>query len=372
MCYATRSASRAELTDAQVRKVFRELRKCGALFLMLSGGEPTLHPSFFSLLEDAAELGFAVTVLSNATLLDRAACRRLADCGRLSRVSVSLYGAKARTPDGVTRVRGSFNRTREAAACLAALGKDVMLKFLIMRPNEREIGGIPVFAHRMGLPFQIDTTVTARDNGDPAPLQFRASEEAMAQAYTMAMAEHRRISAERGSRNSEAGTRRVKRGTWDAEIGGRKTERGPEEPSRERERAVEPERPPYLPGTSLRAPARGRAEKRWLGPLCAAGASYCIVNAYGDCCPCPQIPIPQGNVTETPLAKIWRTGKLFRELRTLRTSDLRACRVCSISKYCRRCPGLALMEAGSLDVPSETACREARAWQRAGEGAGHK
>jgi radical SAM protein with 4Fe4S-binding SPASM domain len=363
MCYATRTASRAELTDAQVRGAFRGLRRCGVLFLMLSGGEPAVRPSFFSLLEDAAGLGFSITLLTNATLLDRDACRRLAGCARLARVSVSIYGTTAKTHDGVTRVRGSFNRTRRAVSRLAELGMDVILKFLIMRQNEREIDVMPEFARELGLPFQVDTIVTARDDGDPAPLQFRVGEEAIVRTLRIARDEQRRIVAEQECALTQPSRGREERNRGADVRHGQAAARAIGKASSPTYHLAD------KADSALDGPCAENAKlKRNRGPLCAAGASYCIVNAYGDCCPCPQMPISQGSILRTPLARIWRTGKLFRALRTLRQSKLPVCRKCSIAKHCRRCPGLALTEAGSIYLPSETACREASAWQRVKEG----
>src|SRR6185436_20197766 len=72
-----RSGSGPELSLAEIRPLLDDLRRAGTLFLSLTGGEAMVHPRFWEIADEAAARGFAVTVLSNGTLLTDSACARL-------------------------------------------------------------------------------------------------------------------------------------------------------------------------------------------------------------------------------------------------------------------------------------------------------
>ena len=110
-----RSESGPELSMAEIRPLLDDLRRAGTLFLSLTGGEAMVHPRFWEIADESAARGFAVTVLSNGTLLTEAACDRLAGYANLWGVSLSVYGARAETHDAVTQVAGSYERTMAGA-----------------------------------------------------------------------------------------------------------------------------------------------------------------------------------------------------------------------------------------------------------------
>ncbi|MDQ7779045.1 MAG: radical SAM protein [Planctomycetota bacterium] len=358
-CYASRSPGRPELGDSALTALLRELRALGVLHLTISGGEPTLRPAFRNVVESAAAAQFSVSILSNGTALDKARCRWLVACPQLAKVAVSLYGATSRTHDAITRARGSFRRTVAGVERLAGLGKEVLLKFLIMRPNLREAEGMFDLAHRLRLPLQIDTVMTARDNGDRAPVRLRVGDEDQRRIFRLVRAEQlSRGEVGSGIRNPESGTQQPGSAILRPET----RVQNPEAGNRKPHSAIQNQNSKI----QNRKPASRNLKSEIVsdgGPLCSAGVSYCSINAYGDCYACPQTPVSQGNVLERPLADIWRHGRLLNRLRRLRFSQLTGCRSCRITAYCRLCPGLALMEEGDIRARSETCCRQAELWR---------
>ena len=51
-------------------KVAKEAADMGCLFLLLTGGEPLLHPEFKQIYRGLQELGIYLTVNTNGTLID--------------------------------------------------------------------------------------------------------------------------------------------------------------------------------------------------------------------------------------------------------------------------------------------------------------
>ena len=61
------------------------------------------------------------------------------------------------------------------------------------------------------------------------------------------------------------------------------------------------------------------------------------------------------------IGDIWKDnpGNELVHLRSLKWRDLSECRDCTLSKYCKKCIGLAFSETGSLTRPAPSACRDA-------------
>jgi radical SAM protein with 4Fe4S-binding SPASM domain len=72
-----------------------------------------LHPRFIDYLRKAQEYDFSINVLSNLTLLNDEIVVEM-KANRLSSVQVSLYSMKSEIHDAITKMPGSFYKTRDA------------------------------------------------------------------------------------------------------------------------------------------------------------------------------------------------------------------------------------------------------------------
>jgi mycofactocin radical SAM maturase len=102
-----------ELTTAQAEAVIDELQRMQVFYVNIGGGEPTIRPDFWHLLEYAVNHQVGVKFSTNGTFLDATAARRLAAMDYLD-VQISLDGADAAVND-VVRGEGSY------AAAIAAM-----------------------------------------------------------------------------------------------------------------------------------------------------------------------------------------------------------------------------------------------------------
>ena len=109
-CYNDREKQGTPLSLAQYRTLLEDLASMQTLFLMLTGGEPMIHPHFFEIGSMCRELGFVVRVRTNGyTLFPRNIDRLINEVDPYA-VEVTLHGASAEVHDRQTRVPGSFDR----------------------------------------------------------------------------------------------------------------------------------------------------------------------------------------------------------------------------------------------------------------------
>ena len=69
---------------------------------------------------------------------------------------------------------------------------------------------------------------------------------------------------------------------------------------------------------------------------CLAGQAVCFVSHTGEVFPCGYLPLSSGNVKKVPFPEIWRTSKIFSDLRD--DSKLEGkCGLCEYKKVCMGC-----------------------------------
>lgn len=91
-CYAA-SADReypGELTAGEVLDVVRQLRDFGVRFLILSGGEPLMHPHLSTIAADAKLHGFHLSLSSNGTLMSEPLAAKIT-AAKFDYVGVSAF-----------------------------------------------------------------------------------------------------------------------------------------------------------------------------------------------------------------------------------------------------------------------------------------
>ena len=89
------------------------------------------------------------------------------------------------------------------------------------------------------------------------------------------------------------------------------------------------------------------------------GGNLAAIICDGTLYPCLQLPLVFGNLKKNSFAKLWNSDEA-KDFRKITDCDLVECSSCKLSSFCQRCPGLALIENGSLLGPSKTSCEIAQ------------
>jgi radical SAM protein with 4Fe4S-binding SPASM domain len=101
------------------------------------------------------------------------------------------------------------------------------------------------------------------------------------------------------------------------------------------------------------------AYERGIGGLesggCMAGTQYCRITPQGDVTPCPYMNVVAGNVRDKSFGEIWRTAKVFRELRDV-TQLKGRCGGCEFNELCGGCRCRAYAAFGDY-LQEDPACR---------------
>jgi radical SAM protein with 4Fe4S-binding SPASM domain len=147
-CYSDSEARDypGELTHDECKAVVDDLSQYGVPAVLLSGGEPLVHPRFFDLAEYAVSKGLRLTLSTNGMCIDRATAQKLKELN-CAYVGISLDGI-GETHDKFRGRPGAFDRTVQAFRNCKAVNQKVGLRLTLSRNNIEDLERIFEFIEK--------------------------------------------------------------------------------------------------------------------------------------------------------------------------------------------------------------------------------
>jgi len=143
-----------ELTTAECKSVVDELRKMQVFYVNVGGGEPTVRPDFWELLDYSVDSGVGVKFSTNGIKLDAARAAQLARTDYVD-VQISLDGATAGVNDAV-RGPGSYDTAMRALENLASAGfAQPKISVVMTRQNVDQLDEFKAIADKFGAQLRI-------------------------------------------------------------------------------------------------------------------------------------------------------------------------------------------------------------------------
>lgn len=125
-----------ELSTPEIYTVMDDLKAFKVPVLILSGGEPLLHPDIFNISRRAKDMGFYVALSTNGTKISAANIDEIAAIN-YQYIGVSLDGIKD-THDRFRRVKGSFDQALHGIHLCLEKGIKVGLRFTLTQDNAHD------------------------------------------------------------------------------------------------------------------------------------------------------------------------------------------------------------------------------------------
>ena len=284
-CYIPHQNKLYDIDNYLFYTVLDQCRDMGLLNLTLSGGEPMCHPNFLEFLHKANEYDFAVTILSNLTLLTNDIISAMKAC-HSTNVQVSLYSMNPEVHDSITQLDGSFYRTRDAI--LRLIENDIPLRISCptMKQNKNDYREVLKWAHKHKIKAPTDYILMARCDRTTDNLDNRLSIDDVGKIITNIIDTNEDYQNEILKPNFA------------------------EQDSRDRSNDL----------------------------VCGVCVSSIQMGANGNVYPCSGWQnYVCGNVKEMPLKEIWNNSPKVKYLRSLRKKDFPKCRDCEDKAFCVMC-----------------------------------
>jgi mycofactocin radical SAM maturase len=272
-----------ELSTAECRAVIDELERMQVFYVNIGGGEPTVRPDFWELVDHATEHHVGVKFSTNGIRITPAVARRLAASDYVD-VQISLDGATAEVNDAV-RGAGSYATALRAMGNLADAGfAGFKISVVVTRHNVGQLAEFKAIADRFGAQLRI-TRLRPSGRGADVWDELHPTAGQQRELYDWLLAHGEQVLT----------------GDSFFHLAGYGGE--------------------ALPGLNL----------------CGAGRVVCLIDPVGDVYACPfaiHENFLAGNVRQPGgFTGVWRESELFADLRRPQTGG--ACQSCSAFDACR-------------------------------------
>lgn len=307
---------RAELSLEEINHIADQAIDMGAMWCLITGGEPLLRPDFSEIYLSLKRKGLLTSLFTNACLVEEKHIALLKQYPPRD-IEVTAYGVTKDTYERVTRRPGSYASFRRGLDLLLDSGIKVRLKAMALRSNVHELTEIAAFCrdHTMDY-FRFDPLLHLRYDLDPERNE-EIRQERLSPAEIVAI--------EQGdTERSEA----LLKGC---------------------DKLIFPEYEGHVCDHLFH---------------CGIGNGSFVVSYDGIFRPCEDMWHPVGtfDLRKGALADAW--NDLVPRVRDMRSSDpqfLENCRMCPIINLCLACPAHAHLETGELDGFSPYFCQVAHA-----------
>ena len=316
-----RAAKKRELSVDEIGRIGAEAAARGAVWCLITGGEPLLRKDFFDLYQALLSKGLLLSLFTNATLVTDEHIRFFKKFPPRD-IEVTVYGVTRETYERVTRTPGSFAAFERGLDRLLGSGVTIRLKAMALRSNKHEIAAIGDFCRAQ------DQGLLPLRPAAPSPLR-----------------------PGRGPEHDDPGRKAQPEGGRPA---------GADRPGALRRLDGRPA------ATSSRPrPRPGRVSRRCRHIFrCGVGRRSFVIGPEGLLRPCLSLHHPDFlfDLRKGSLADAWARflpEALSRE--SDRPEYAEKCGKCPVVNLCLWCPAHAYLETGELDLPVEDFCRVAEA-----------
>ncbi len=308
-----RAAKSKEIDIKEIQRISDEAVSLGALWCLITGGEPLLRKDFFDIYLYLKKKGLLISVFTNATLINAEHIRLFKKYPPRD-IEVTVYGVTRDTYERVTRKKGSYDAFKRGVDMLLKNGVNVRFKAMALRSNVHELGAISDFCRNVTKDyFRFDPFLHLRIDGDP-------------------------------KRNDKIKSERLSPG----EIV-----------------AIEKNDPDRFEAVRKKCQKMEKHDFKCDHLFhCGAGNGSVSISYDGFLRLCSSLCHPDcvSRLTDNSLIKAWQD--LFLKVRSMRSSRkefLEKCHTCGIKDLCMWCPARAHLETRELDKPVEYFCEIAHA-----------
>lgn len=152
MCYIRRAKEK----EIKIRPISfwldlaRQMKEKGTLFILLSGGEPLLYPSFKELYIELFKMGFVVSVNTNATLVDSDIVKLFSQY-RPRRINITLYGTSNETYESLCHIKNGYDKCMRGLSLLMKNNINLRLNLTVVKKNQKDFTKLLEFANSHNL-----------------------------------------------------------------------------------------------------------------------------------------------------------------------------------------------------------------------------
>lgn len=276
------------LPDKVVFDIAQDIINLRVFSVILSGGEPLLHPQVYRIIQMLSKGGVQVLLPTNGTLIDETVVECLKESG-VGAVQVSIDGKDEKTHDKLRGVKGVFKKSIEAVKRLIEAGLPVGASTTVSTDNIDEIPDIAFLLSNLGVRTYSMRACMPCGRAGPDYKDMAPTPDQWHNALSSIVELRKKITT--------------------MEI---------------------------ISMDPLLIPIMLDKPEKVAGGFtsCGVGRTGCAIGPDGTITPCAYIEEVAGNITETPLKEIWNTSAVLMKYRSKDTMLGGKCVTCSWNTNC--------------------------------------
>ncbi len=154
-CYLGSKDNTKFIDKNSLFKILDELKEIGCVSLIITGGEPLLHPDFEEIYIYAKKLGFLITLFTNGYFLNQKIIDLLAKYKPIM-VEISLYGTDDESYYELTRKKVSYKHIEDNIKELVSKKIRVRLKTVLLKQTYNQIEKMYEISNKLDCEFRWD------------------------------------------------------------------------------------------------------------------------------------------------------------------------------------------------------------------------
>ena len=307
-------------TAEQWLELGRIAKENGMLYLLITGGEPLVHPQFKEILQGLHKMGLIISINTNGTLIDENVVAWLKETPPV-RFNITLYGASNETYERLCGNPHGFTQVTKAIRLLTEAGMAVKLNCSVTPYNQADLDGIFAYAEEHNLQVQATSYMFPPVRRDESMIGHNDRFTAAEAAYQSARIDSLVNGEERFLKQMETHAPRILTG----EIG------------------------EDCPDLSTQGE----------GMRCRAGKCSFWVTWQGQLMPCGMFPSDGApNVFRMDFTEAWQ--QIRKQAAAVHLPP--ACTDCELKTECRNCAAMTYTETGRFDQVPKYRCDMAKAY----------
>jgi len=344
MCYVQMSpkqiaeSNKKELTTKQWIKLAEDAAEQGALYMLITGGEPLIREDFTEIYTELSHMGFLISLATNGSLIDEKYAKLLAKYPPTCTL-VTLYGADSETYQSMCDNGAAFDKTIRGLEYLKDISTFLEVRTTFTKYNKDQLEQLREIGHRYTKRYAINYMVFGTLPGVCSPV----SECRLSPVECYDIDENNRIyyQEKRKKAMEEAKAKGIKIGSEEKplDVSFESNQKLDQEPKKEKDRGY------GVPPTVLTClSAKANCDITWDGRMVACGA---FSSPY-------TLPLEEG------FKKAWdRLPTLFEGI-----THPKKCQGCEYFNGCPNCLAYLQSETGSFDKAPEYICAIAKERRR--------
>lgn len=306
---AQKIADPRQLTNEEGKRLLDSIKEFGDPVVVFTGGDPLMRPDLFDLIEYGTSIGLRISMTPSATRhVTKEAMKKAKEAG-LSRWAFSLDGSTPEIHDAFRGVDGSFAKTIESIEYLHELGLPVQINTTVSRYNLEDLDNLARLMEELKVVLwsvfflvptgrgKSDDMISPEQHEDVFNWLYELSTRAPFDIKTTAAQHFRRVAIQR---RTEAGGNLSQMNLIGVQ----------------REQVAQTE-------DGIGRPMFGVND----------GNGFLFISHIGDVQPSGFLPLTAGNVRQQSLVDIYRNSEIFKGLRNPDGYSGK-CGVCNFRKIC--------------------------------------